>query len=207
VVEGADGKDVVQMVEVYGYGDLPANFKGYANPLEGERFRGQVTAQELKAQKLKDQYDQGKATERAAAQQAEYTKRENKAIAEDLTELRKDGIFPKFRGTPGTKEFNESDGAKEFDKVVAFMNKKNDQYLQKANNGAAYRHIGFREAYEMLHGQNPKAKEQAEDRTRKKIAGKVVSKRGSKAQTVKAGVARVNNMTDLADEFVSTMGS
>lgn len=205
VVDGPDGKDLVQTVSVYGYGDLPANFKGYANPREGELFRGAVTAQELKAQQLQTQFKQTKQQNDLQKASQEYTAKENKAIAEDLTDLRKEGIFPKFKGNPGTKEFNESEGAKEFDKTVAFMNKKNDEYVQRANTGKNYRHIGFREAFEMLHGQNPKAAEQAEDRARKKIAGKVVSKRGSKAQTIKAGAARVNNMTDLADEFAQVV--
>jgi hypothetical protein len=201
VIVEVDGKEVIQQVQVYGYGDLPANFKGYANPREGELFRGAVTAQELKAQQLQTQFQQNRQKADMEKASQEYTIKENRAIAEDLTELRKEGLFPKFKGNPGTKEFNESEGAKEFDKTVAFMNKKNDEYIQRANSGKNYRHIGFREAFEMLHGPNPKAAEQAEDRARKKIAGKVVSKRGTRAQTVKTGVARVNNLTDLAEEF------
>lgn len=207
IVEGSDGKDVIQAVSVYGYGDLPTNFKGYANPREGELFRGAVTAQELKAQQLQTQYQQTKQQNDIKKASEEYTVKENKAIAEDLTELRREGIFPHFKGNPGTKEFNDSEGAKEFDKTVAFMNKKNDEYVQRANTGKNYRHIGFREAYEMLHGQNPKAAEQAEDRARKKIAGKVVSKRGARAQTIKTGAARVNNLTDLADEFQAAVSN
>lgn len=207
VVEGTDGKDVIQQVSVYGYGDLPANFKGYANPREGELFRGAVTAQELKAQQLQSQFQTSKQQSDLKKASEEYTVKENKAIAEDLTELRKEGLFPKFKGNPGTKEFNESDGAKEFDRTVAFMNKKNDEYVARANTGKNYRHIGFREAFEMLHGQNPKAAEQAEDKARKKIAGKVVSKRGTKATTIKGGVARVNSLSDLESEFQAAVSS
>lgn len=207
VVAGADGKDVIQNIEVYGVNDLPENFKGYASPLAGERFRGAVTAQEVKARALVDQFtaDKQKADMEKASQ--EYATKENKAIAEDLTELRKEGIFPKFKGNPGTKEFNDSEGAKEFDRTVAFMNKKNDEYIQRVNSGKNYRHIGFREAFEMLHGQNPKAAEQAEDKARKKIAGKVVSKRGTRAQTAKTGAAQVSNLTDLADEFQAAVSN
>lgn len=83
------------------------------------------------------------------------------------------------------------------------MNDKNDSYLKAANGGKSYRHIGFREAFDMLHGPNPKGKEKAEDGARKTIAAKTKSRRGSDAQkqTVKAG--RVSKLTDLDQEFLA----
>jgi len=200
IVAGADGKDLIETIEVYGYGDLPQNFKGYATPLEGERFRGAVVNQELKARELKGQF-YAKQSERISE---DFIKRENSSIAEDLTELRTEGLFPKFKGTPGTKEFNESEGAKEFDKTLAFMNAKNEAYAKRAATGKAYRHIGFREAYEMQHGQNPKAAEQAEDKARRTAASKIVSKRGAQVSSVRKPTRAVANLMDLADEFVPT---
>ena len=200
IVAGADGKDLIETIEVYGYGDLPQNFKGYATPLEGERFRGAVVNQELKARELKGQFD-AKQSERISE---DFIKRENSAIAEDLTELRTEGLFPKFKGTPGTKEFNDSEGAKEFDKTLKFMNDKNEAYAKRAATGRAYRHIGFREAYEMQHGQNPKAAEQAEDKARRTAASKIVSKRGAQVSSVRKPTRAVANLMDLADEFVPT---
>lgn len=202
VVAGADGKDVIQSVQVYGNGDLPAGFKGFATPLEGENYRAALAVQIARALDLRKEYKVNAERTQVARQQEEFTQKENRAIAEDLTELRTEGLFPKFKGTPGTREFNQSEGAKEFDKTVAFMNKKNDEYVQRANQGKSYRHIGFREAYEMMHGQNPKAAEQAEDKARKAIAAKTRSGRGadSGAKTAKAG--RVSNLNDLSAEFM-----
>lgn len=201
IVAGADGKDVVQSVEVYGYGDLPRNFKGYASPLEGELFRGAVTAQELKARELKAKFD-GQQAQKATD---EYVTRENAAIAEDLKELRADAVFPKFKGNPGTKEFDSSDGAKEFDRVLKFMNEENQKYADAASRGKAYRHIGFKQAFYMLNG-DVKGREKSEGDARRKVAGRVVSKKGTQATLRTKSPKPVTNLMDLADEFVASGG-
>ena len=199
VVAGPDGKDVVQLVEVYGYGDLPSTFKGYANPLEGERFRGAVVNQELKARELKAQFA---ATESQRLNET-FVAKENAAISEDLTELRQEAVFPKFKGLPGSKEFNGSAGAKEFDRVVDFMNKENAKYVEAANKGKAYRHIGFKQAFYMLNG-DVKSRETAEGKARKAVAGRVKSKGGTTASLQKKTPRVVTNIMDLADEFQAT---
>lgn len=195
--------DSIKTVEVYGWGDLPRDIKGFATPYEQGVFTQAVQAQELKARELQSQF-------RANKMQADteaYVQRENKAIAEDLTELRQEGLFPKFKGQPGTKEFNESAGTKEFDKVIAFMNEQNDRYGKAAQTGKAYRHIGFREAFIMLNGPNPKAADQAEDKARREAAGKLKSSRGTAADTKPVSTKRVTNITDLGEEFASFVGS
>jgi hypothetical protein len=203
VVTGADGKDVIQRVEVYGNGDLPANFKGFATPLEAENYRSSLTIQITRALDLRKDYKANATRIEAERTQAEYDLKERRAIAEDLTELRAAELFPHFKGKPGTKEFSESAGGKEFDKVIAFMNKRNDEYIQRASAGKNYRHIGFREAFDMMHGPNPKAAQQAEDKARKTIAAKTKSGRGADAgaKTVKTG--RVSNLNDLNAEFLA----
>lgn len=193
--------DKLETLQVYGYGDLPQDYKGIATPYEAGVFQSAVTQQINKIEGLRTQYQ----TAQTQKNTEQYMERENKAIAEDLTELRGDGVFPKFKGVPGSKEFNDSAGAKEFDRVVAFMNERNDQYSKRAQSGGAYRHIGFREAFELLNGSAIKA-EKSENSARKKAAGKIVTKRGATATSARQSPRRVTNLTDLADEFVMGNG-
>jgi len=195
--------DSVKTVEVYGWGDLPRDYKGFATKYEEGIFQQAANAQELKARDLQAQFRNNK----TQADTEAYVQRENRAISEDLTELRQEGLFPKFKGQPGTKEFNESDGAKEFDKVVDFMNKQNDQYGKAAQSGKAYRHIGFREAFIMLNGPDPKAADKADDKARRTAAGKLTSSRGTSSDTTQVSTKRVTNITELGEEFAQFVGS
>lgn len=195
--------DSVKTIEVYGWGDLPRDYKGFPTKYEEGIFQQAANAQELKARDLQTQYRNNK----MQADTEQYVQRENKAIAEDLTELRQEGMFPKFKGTPGTKEFNDSAGAKEFDKVIAYMNEQNDRYQKAASTGKAYRHIGFREAFVMLNGPNPKAADKAEDKARRDAAGKLTSSRGTAADTKQVSSKRVTNINELGDEFAQFVGS
>src|SRR5882724_8155451 len=194
--------DSVKTIEVYGWGDLPRDYKGFPTKYEEGIFQQAANAQELKARDLQTQYRNNK----MQADTEQYVQRENKAIAEDLTELRQEGLFPKFKGTPGTKEFNDSAGAKEFDKVIAYMNEQNDRYGKAANSGKAYRHIGFHEAFIMLNGPNLKAADKAEDKARHETAGKLTSSRGTAADSKQVSTKRVTNITELGSEFAEFVG-
>lgn len=203
VVPGADGKDEVKQFDVYGWGDLPRNMKGFATPYEQGVFTASANNNELRARELQTQFRQNKAQEDLDI----YNKKENKAVADDLSELRREGIFPKFKGVPGTKEFNDSLGAKEFDKVIAYMNEQNDRYGKAANSGRSYRHIGFREAFIMLNGPNLKAAEKKDMEGRRRVAGKLRSSRGTNANDKVLSTKRVTNINELADEFAQFAGN
>lgn len=202
LVPGANGEDEVRQVQVYGWGDLPRDMKGFVNPYEQGIFTASANNNELKARELQTEFRQNK----VKADTEVYVQRENKMIADDLTELRQEGIFPKFKGVPGSKEFNDSDGAKEFDRVVAYMNEQNDRYGKAAQNGRAFRHIGFREAYIMLNGPNAKADAKREQTARRAVAGKLRTSRGTAAGTRNVSTQPVNNINDLADEFSQFAG-
>ena len=188
--------DKVETVEVYGYGDLPRDYKGIATPYEAGVFQTAVTNQLSRVNQLKTEFQQTQAQKMTE----DYNKKEDRAIAEDLKELREEGVFPRFKGTPGTREFDTSDGAKEFDRVVAYMNEKNEEYNRRANSGSAFRHIGFAEAFALL---NPGIREKtaAEDKGRRTIARKLKSSQGTVATKGKVNPAPVTNLTDLEEEF------
>lgn len=195
--------DSVQTLEVYSAQQLPRDMKGFATPYEGTVFNQAVLAQEQKARELQTEYRANQTRQQTES----FIQRENKMIADDLTDLRREGIFPKFKGIPGSKEFNDSEGAKTFDKVVAYMNEQNDLYSKNAQNGKAYRHIGFREAYVMLHGPNTKAAEKADMTKRRAAAAKVKSGSGTAAGTRTISTERVGNINDLAGEFAQFAGN
>lgn len=204
LVPGAKEGDpaIEKTVEVYGYGDLPRDYLGFASQYEAGVFNQAVISQENRARELQNEFRNSK----MQSDMADYTRKENKAIADDLTDLRREGLFPKFKGTPGSKEFNDSEGAKEFDKVVAFMNDRNRQYQRVANNGGAYRHIGFREAYDMLHGPNEKTAQKSESASRRAAAKRLTTSRGTKAGQRNVSSKPVTDLKDLEEEFASFSG-
>lgn len=203
IVPGADGKDEVKTVQVYGWGDLPRDMKGFATTYEQGVFTASAQNQELEARRL-----QGEFRETKMRQDAEqYTLKENRAIARDLQALRNEGLFPKFKGVPGSKEFNESEGAKEFDKVIAFMNEQNDEAGQAAQKGDAFFHISFRQAFYMLHGTSVRDKAKQTQQGRQQVARRLKSGDGASKGQRNVGSKRVSNITDLADEFAEFAGS
>lgn len=203
IMPTADGKGEVKEVEVYGWGDLPKNMQGFATPYEQGVFTASAQNQELKARDLQGEFRQNKVKSDTEA----YTMRENQAIARDLRTLRQEGIFPKFKGVPGSSEFNGSDGAKEFDRVVAFMNEQNDESGQAAQKGNAFYHISFRQAYRMLHPEQfdakAKGRRQAGDRA---IARRAKGGTGGTRPDRNVQTGRVSNINDLAGEFESFTG-
>lgn len=197
-----DGEQVIKQVDVYGAGDLPKDMLGFATAYEQTLFNQSLNAQETKARELQSEFRNNK----IRSDTESFVQRENKMIADDLTDLRREGTFPKFKGVPGTKEFNDSDGAKEFDKVIAYMNQQNDAYAKAANTGKAYRHIGFREAYTMLNGPNPKAAQQADMKGRRAAAARTKGGNGTPAGERQVNTQPVNNINDLAGEFAQFAG-
>lgn len=204
VVPSADGKSQeTKEFQVYGWGDLPRNMLGFASPYEQGVFTASAQNNELKARELQTQYRQ----EKVRADTEVYTLKENKAIARDLRSLREDGVFPKFKGVPGSKEFNDSEGAKEFDRVIAYMNEQNDIAGQAAQNGEAFFHISFKQAFQMLHGTKGQEKAKQEQQARRAAAGKLKPGNGAKPNERNVQTKRVSNITDLAGEFEQFVGS
>lgn len=199
--------DKIYTVQAYGNGDLPSDMKGFASKYAEKLWDGQVIEQNAKARELIQKYQNAKTVNEAKVAQEGWVRRENRAIQEDLSDLIRDGIFPHFKGEPDSKEFNESAGGKEFTKVINYMQKENQRNRENVDKGRAYRHIGFREAYIMLNGTNPKAAEKAEDKARKTVAKKLRSGGGTGNGGRTVSTKPVANLTDLTDEFAAFIGS
>lgn len=206
VVTGQDGKDKTQAVKVYGWQQLWAipGYKGMASEIDRDRMTQAASLNETKAEKYEAEYDRTKVQHDGDM----YVRTENRAIARDLQSLRKEERFPKFKGVPGSQEFANSPGGKMFDEVIAFMDQENQAGGQAATRGEQFTHISFRQAYRMLHPEvfNDKKKAEARNNDRN-MARKVKTGGGTKAGAKNAGVKRVGNITDLAEEFITTVGS
>lgn len=206
LIAGADGKDQIRAVEVYGWGQLRSTpgFKGFATPIDQTDFVIAANNNEQKATQLQNEFR----TNKMKADGEAYTIKENRAVANDLKQLRQEGLFPKFKGMPGTPAFNNSDGAKEFDKVIAFMNEQNDEAGRAANAGGAFYHISFRQAYRMLHPEQfDKTALDKKRKTEKAVARRVKTGGGGSKPERNVQPSRVSNIMDLADEFASFAGT
>lgn len=188
--------DSVKTVQVRSAAELPRDAKGYASFHEGEVFKQNVTAQELKARELQTYYR----NHQTQLQADEYDRKENLAIREDIRDLRKEGRLPALRGTPGTKEFDESPAGKIIQEVIDLMNDRNARYLERSNKGSAYRHIGFADAFELLHGNDTKA-DTKNSSARKEAARKLVSKQGGSTNKTTKSPISGRTIKEVAAEF------
>ncbi len=188
-VTGKDGK--VYNVKVPG--ELPNDFE-FANIKEMMNFTAAITRQENEASRLQNAFN----NERNAKTTQEFAAKENQAIIDDIATLQKSGDLPKFKKQPTDKDFDSDPAAKQVDEIIDFMNKKNEEYLKQSNNGKAFRHIGFEDAFYQYKREHPEktrsAEQQAEDKQRKEI-GRSVGSRGANADDAKKTYAQSGTTT------------
>lgn len=124
---------------------------------------------ESKASQLQNQYRQ----EQAQKSAEEVTEKEKQTDRSDIARLQKDGVIDRFKVAPDDPSF-ESDSAVELvQSVLDFKDKLNSQYNEAYSKGAAYRHIGFEEAYYRYQRENPtkgNPKQTKEDQERQDFA-------------------------------------
>lgn len=199
--------DKIYTVQAYGNGDLPRDMKSFASKYEEKLWDAAVIEQNARARDLIKEYQTAKTTAQVESDGKKWVRMENMAIREDLNDLIREGVFPKFKGEPKTREFDDSPGGKEFTRVINYMQQQNEKYRENANKGRAYRHIGFAEAFTMLNGPSPKAAEKSEDKARKIVAKKLKSGGGTNSNRKNISTKPVNNLNDLAAEFDAFAGS
>ena len=178
-VLGKDGKHYDVKVP----NELPQDFE-FANARDAANFNAAVASQELKANRLQDQF-RGDAAQKSSQ---EFATREDRAITDDIASLQKSGELGKFKKQPTDADFDTDPTAKQVTEIVDFMQKKNADYLKRQQAGQAYRHIGFEEAFYLYRRENPeKARsvaQKAEDTQRKEVS-KNVSSKGTSAKDAK----------------------
>jgi hypothetical protein len=185
--------DSIKTMQVRSAADLPRDMKGIATPYEDKQFDLANAAQETRARELQTYYRQ----HQTQLQAQEFEKKENQSIRDDIADLQREGEIPKFKAQPGTKAFENDPAAKLVQEVIEFMNERNDKYLADSNNGKAYKHIGFAEAFE-LHAKAPVDKNSS---TRKEAANKLKTRQGSTPSKAPKTPVSGRTLKEVAAEF------
>lgn len=186
---GDDAKEVE--LKVYDPTQIPKDFQFGS---QADLLAAQQGFQRLenKAQQLLGNFR----NQQSQQQTNDFEKRENEGIRQDVAELQKDGDFPKFKIQPGQKGFDDDPAAQQMAEVLAIMTKTNNQYMQEYQQGRPYKHIGFKEAFDISQRLGDTKKKETdqkeEDQERKQIADKVGTARGLSTNkvvrpTVKSG--------------------
>lgn len=197
--EGDNAKEV--SLKVYSPGEIPADFK-FANDREMQLAQSGFYRLENRAQQLLGDFrnqQSGKAAQ-------DFEQRENQGIRDDVSELQKEGAFPKFKVKPGEAGFDADPAAQQMGDVLKFMAERNDMYLKQYNQGRPYRHIGFREAFELYSAkQSTKSRDTAqqdEDKERKKVADKVATGQGQTSEKLqKPRVSHGTTVSDILNKY------
>jgi hypothetical protein len=186
---GDDAKEVE--LKVFDPSQIPRDFQfgSQADLLAAQQGFSRL---ETKAQSLVG----GFRNQQSQTQTTDFENRENEGIRQDVSELQNAKEFPGFKVKPGSKGFDDDPAAKQMAEVLDIMGKRNDQYMKEYQQGRPYKHIGFKEAFD-VYQKNANVKKQdtaqkTEDTERKQIADKVGTSRGMSANnvvrpTVKAG--------------------
>lgn len=179
--------DKIKEVQVKSWTQLPEDI-AFASKRDELAFMNALTAQENRARDLQVKFQQTQQDK----QNRDFETRENESIREDIAELQRTGELPKFKVKVDDPNFAKDETTKEVQKVLDFMSERNEQYLKEYQQGRAYRHIGFREAFSMYKRTQPSREEAQEDKERNEIAKKTNVNRGLpskelKRPTVKAG--------------------
>lgn len=178
---GDDAKEVE--LKVFDPSQIPRDFTfgSQAELLAAQQGFGRL---ETKAQQLLGNFRQ----QQSQTQAQDFDKRENEGIRQDVAELQKEDLFPKFKVQPGQRGFDDDPAAKQMAEVLDIMTKTNTQYMAEYQQGRPYKHIGFKEAfddYQKLSDSKKQDKAQKdEDTERKDIADKVGTNRGMTASKI-----------------------
>lgn len=197
-----DGKVVETSVK--SYTQLPDDVE-FASQKDFLSFQAAMGAQERLAENLQGQYRQNEQNKI----QSDFEQRENTQIRTDITKLQTEGRLPKFTVQPDDPKFADNENTQEVQKVLDFMNQRNQQYLDNYNKGSAYKHIGFEEAYEMMpetrQKEAQKEAQEQEDATRQKNAGKLGNSSGGTVTDKPRVVPRGTSLDAIVDYWERTL--
>lgn len=188
IKDGAGFKDV----QVKSWTQLPDDVE-FASKRDELAFMNALTAQENRARDLQNEFRSNVQQE----QNKEFEARETVAIREDITKLQKDGLLPKFKVKADDPAIEKDNAYQEAQKILQFMNERNEQYLKEYNQGRPFRHLGFEDAFHLYQRQSPsKDNQKQEDRDRREVADKVGGNRGLATNTLKKATVRSGTRID-----------
>jgi hypothetical protein len=189
----------VQTFQVKAAGQLPEDFT-FVNERERLLFTQAIANQELRAERLQQDYFSTEQRKRSD----EYSERENRDIRRDMGALQREGKLPRFQLQPDDPKFDQDEGVKEAQKVIDYMNRMNESYLEDFNkNGGVLYHVGFRDAWRLL--QTDEAAEQRnnpqkqEDKERRQVTRQMAGSRGAPSNGTSKPRAVLRPNESLAD--------
>lgn len=178
--------DGVKEVQVKSPTQLPENFE-FASKRDELLFINAQNAQENRALVLQSKFQQ----DQQNTQTQQFEERENAMIREDVAQLQKEGELARFKTKMDDPKFDEDPTTQEVQKVMDFMENRNQQYLAEYNQGRPFRHIGFREAFYMYQRtEAPKTAQAQEDKERKELANRLTGNQGLTSTEMKKATVR-----------------
>ena len=192
-VKGKDGEELSVKLPT----QLPDDFE-FASKRAEAQFYSAMSAQSSKAEKLMNKIT----SDREQTTKAEQEKAELDAIIADVDRLQDDGIVPKIKAKPGTKEFNDDPSVQLVNKILDFRDQYNRDH--KGENISSYT------AGLIYKAKNPKEFETEDDKrrsnqdkSREKTASRVANKTTSanRPEYNTKAFGKNASLTDIADYF------
>ena len=196
-VKGKDGEELSIKLPT----QLPDDFE-FANKKAEAQFYSAMSAQSAKAEKLMNKIT----SDREQTTKAEQEKAELDAIIADVDRLQDDGIVPKIKAKPGTKEFNDDPSVQLVNKILDFRDEYNRKH--KGENISSYT------AGLIYKAKNPKEFEteddkrrSSQDKSREKTASRVANKTTSanRPEYNTKAFGKNASLTDIADYFADQL--
>lgn len=196
-VKGKDGEELSIKLPT----QLPDDFE-FANKKAEAQFYSAMSAQSSKAEKLMNKIT----SDREQTTKAEKEKAELDAIIADVDRLQDDGIVPKIKAKPGTKEFNDDPSVQLVNKILDFRDEYNRKH--KGENISSYT------AGLIYKAKNPKEFEteddkrrSSQDKSREKTASRVANKTTSanRPEYNHKAFGKNVSLTDIADYYADQL--
>lgn len=177
-VRGVIGSDEkVQEFKVYSPEQLPDGFK-YTDDKSSAMAAKSFAMLESKATELQTEFRNQETQKSAKA----FKEAEDSSDRAEIGRLQREGEIPKFKVEPEDPNFEKDPAAVLIQEVLDFKEKKNAEYLEAANAGRPYKHIGFEEAFLMYRREQPTNPAQdKEDQERKDLAERTGGAAGAKS--------------------------
>lgn len=196
-VKGKDGEELSVKLPT----QLPDDFE-FASKRAEAQFYSAMSAQSSKAEKLMNKIT----SDREQTTKAEQEKAELDAIIADVDRLQDDGIVPKIKAKPGTKEFNTDPSVQLVNKILDFRDEYNRKH--KGENISSYT------AGLIYKAKNPKEFEteddkrrSSQDKSREKTASRVANKTTSanRPEYNHKAFGKNVSLTDIADYYADQL--
>lgn len=197
------GSDKVESFDVYTIEQLPPGFK-YESETELALAMKRDNTNEQRAEILLNNFR----TQETSKAAQEFKVREDNADRQDIGNLQREGLLPKFTKEPNAKDFDSDPAVELVNNILKFKEDTNQRYLDEYNAGRPYKHIGFEEAFRMYKYQNPDKVDtelQKEDAARQALAKRTSKAKGTSSQETPRQRARAGMTSRDLDNLIDSL--